>query len=50
VYFQVHRADLDVAAEQMIGDVDASRHWPDKTVTKISEAVVSWEMEPDDQD
>jgi len=37
-------------AEEMIGDVDASAHWPGKTVTKISEATVFWEMGPDDQD
>jgi peptide-methionine (S)-S-oxide reductase len=38
-----------VAAE-MIRDVDASGHWPGKTVTTISEAGVFWEMEPEDQD
>ena len=37
-------------AEEMIRDVDASAHWPGKTVTKISEAVVFWEMGPEDQD
>jgi peptide-methionine (S)-S-oxide reductase len=37
-------------AEEMICDVDASGHWPGKTVTHISEAVVFWEMEPEDQD
>jgi peptide-methionine (S)-S-oxide reductase len=37
-------------AEEMIGDVDASRHWPGKTVTKISEGTVFWEMAPEDQD
>jgi peptide-methionine (S)-S-oxide reductase len=37
-------------AEEMVRDVDASGHWPGKTVTNISEAVVFWEMEPDDQD
>src|ERR1700675_4067798 len=30
-------------AEELLGDVDASGHWPGKTVTKISEAVVFWE-------
>ena len=70
VFFQVHRADLDVdtvgseyrseifctspeqhsVAEEMIRDVDASRHWPGKTVTEISEASAFWEMEPEDQD
>ena len=37
-------------AEEMIRDVDASGHWPGKTVTKISEAGVFWEMGPEDQD
>ena len=37
-------------AEEMIRDVDASGHWPGKTVTKVSEAVVFWEMGPEDQD
>jgi peptide-methionine (S)-S-oxide reductase len=37
-------------AEEMIRDVDASGHWPGKTVTRISEAGVFWEMEPEDQD
>ena len=37
-------------AEEMIRDVDASGHWPGKTVTNISEAVVFWEMGPEDQD
>ena len=36
--------------EQMIRDVDASGHWPGRTVTKISEASVFWEMGPEDQD
>ena len=34
----------------MIRDVDASGHWPGKTVTNVSEAVVFWEMGPEDQD
>jgi peptide-methionine (S)-S-oxide reductase len=37
-------------AEEMIRDVDASGHWPGKTVTNVSEAVVFWEMGPEDQD
>jgi peptide-methionine (S)-S-oxide reductase len=37
-------------AEEMIRDVDASGHWPGKTVTKISEVAVFWEMGPEDQD
>jgi peptide-methionine (S)-S-oxide reductase len=39
-----------VVAEEMIRDVDASGHWPGKTVTNISEAAVFWEMGPEDQD
>jgi peptide-methionine (S)-S-oxide reductase len=38
------------AAEEMIRDVDASAHWPGRTVTRISGAVVFWEMGPEDQD
>ncbi len=37
-------------AEETIGDVDASGHWPGKTVTNISEAGVFWEGGPEDQD
>ena len=37
-------------AEEMIRDVDASGHWLGQTVTKVSEASVFWEMEPEDQD
>lgn len=37
-------------AEEMIRDVDASAHWHGKTVTKISKAVVFWDMGPEDQD
>jgi methionine-S-sulfoxide reductase len=37
-------------AEEMIRDVDASGHWPGKTVTRISEVSVFWEMGPEDQD
>jgi peptide-methionine (S)-S-oxide reductase len=36
-------------AKEMVRDVDASGHWPGKTVTKISEAMVFWEMRPEDQ-
>ena len=39
-----------VVAEEMIRAVDASGHWLGKTVTKISEAAVFWEMGPEDQD
>ena len=37
-------------AEGMVRDVDASGHWPGKTVTKISEAGPFWEAVPEDQD
>ncbi|HEY7721026.1 MAG TPA: peptide-methionine (S)-S-oxide reductase [Pedococcus sp.] len=37
-------------AEQMIRDVDASRHWPGRTVTKVSDAGMFWEMGPEGQD
>lgn len=37
-------------AEEMIRDVDASGHWPGKTVTKISEAGRFLEDPPKDQD
>ncbi|HEY7717310.1 MAG TPA: peptide-methionine (S)-S-oxide reductase, partial [Pedococcus sp.] len=37
-------------AEQMIRDVDASRHWPGRTVTKVSDAAMFWEMGPEGQD
>jgi peptide-methionine (S)-S-oxide reductase len=37
-------------AEEMIRDVDASGHWLGRTVTKISTAMVFWEMGPEDQD
>ena len=37
-------------ADEMICDVDASVHWPGKTVTAISEALMFWEMEAEDQD
>ena len=37
-------------AEEMIRDVDASGHWLGRTVTRISDATVFWEMGPADQD
>ena len=37
-------------AEEMIRDVDASGHWPGRTVTRVSEATVFWEMAPEGQD
>ncbi len=37
-------------AEGMIRDVDASGHWPGKTVTRISEAGRFWEEGAKDQD
>jgi peptide-methionine (S)-S-oxide reductase len=37
-------------AEEMIDDVDASGHWPGKTVTKVSEAGRFLEDGPEDQD
>jgi peptide-methionine (S)-S-oxide reductase len=37
-------------AEETIGDVDASGHWPGKTVTEVSEAADFWEMPAEDQD
>lgn len=37
-------------AEETIADVDASGHWPGKTVTEISEAGRFWEAEAEDQD
>ena len=36
-------------AEETILDVDASGHWPGKTVTKISDARRFWEAEAEDQ-
>jgi peptide-methionine (S)-S-oxide reductase len=38
------------AAQELVRDVDASGHWPGKTVTRVSEAGVFWEMGPEDQD
>jgi peptide-methionine (S)-S-oxide reductase len=37
-------------AEETIADVDASGHWPGRTVTQISEAGRFWEDPPEDQD
>jgi peptide-methionine (S)-S-oxide reductase len=37
-------------AEATIPDIDASRHWPGKVVTEISEAGRFWEAEAEDQD
>jgi peptide-methionine (S)-S-oxide reductase len=37
-------------SEEMIRDVDASGHWPGRTVTKVSPAAVFWEMDAYDQD
>jgi peptide-methionine (S)-S-oxide reductase len=36
--------------EETVSDVDASGHWPGKTVTAISEAGRFWESEAADQD
>lgn len=44
------RAEQRKAAEEMIRDVDASGHWPGKTVTTISDAGTFWPMGPEDQD
>jgi peptide-methionine (S)-S-oxide reductase len=37
-------------SKETIGDVDASGHWPGRTVTRVSDATTFWEMGPDDQD
>jgi peptide-methionine (S)-S-oxide reductase len=37
-------------AEEIIRAVDASGHWPGRTVTRVSEAGAFWEMGPEDQD
>jgi peptide-methionine (S)-S-oxide reductase len=37
-------------AEDTIRDVDASGHWPGKTVTKVTKAGRFWEDPPKDQD
>jgi peptide-methionine (S)-S-oxide reductase len=39
----------EVAAET-VADVDVSRHWPGKIVTKITEAGYFWEAAAEDQD
>lgn len=36
-------------AEEMISAVDASGHWPGKTVTRVSEASRFWEAEAEDR-
>jgi peptide-methionine (S)-S-oxide reductase len=41
--------EQQAVAEETIRDVDASGHWPGKTVTRLSEAVTFWEMAPEDQ-
>jgi peptide-methionine (S)-S-oxide reductase len=43
-------ADQRKVAQEMISDVDASGHWPGKTVTRVSDGTVFWEMGPEDQD
>lgn len=43
-------AEQRQVAEEMIRDVDASGHWPGKTVTKISPAGAFWEDGPEHQD
>jgi peptide-methionine (S)-S-oxide reductase len=47
--FYTSEEQHQVAAEA-IRDVDASGHWPGKTVTKVSEAGRFWEAEAEDQD
>jgi peptide-methionine (S)-S-oxide reductase len=37
-------------AEEIISDVDASGHWPGRTVTRLSPAATFWEMAAEDQD
>jgi peptide-methionine (S)-S-oxide reductase len=37
-------------AEETIPDVDASRHWPGRVVTEITEAGRFWEAVPEEQD
>jgi peptide-methionine (S)-S-oxide reductase len=41
--------ELRRVVEQTIRDVDASGHWPGRTVTAVSEAGVFWEMGPEHQ-
>jgi peptide-methionine (S)-S-oxide reductase len=36
-------------AEEIIRDVDASGHWPGRTVTRISPVGAFWEGDPEDQ-
>jgi peptide-methionine (S)-S-oxide reductase len=42
--------EQQIAAKEMICDVDASGHWLGKTVTRISPAGVFWEDGPEHQD
>ncbi|ATE55424.1 peptide-methionine (S)-S-oxide reductase MsrA [Actinosynnema pretiosum] len=37
-------------AEQVIGEVDASKRWPGKVVTEVTRASEFWEAEPEHQD
>ncbi|ACU38013.1 peptide-methionine (S)-S-oxide reductase MsrA [Actinosynnema pretiosum subsp. pretiosum] len=37
-------------AEQVIGEVDASRRWPGKVVTEVTRSSEFWEAEPEHQD
>lgn len=46
--FYTNAEQLSVA-EETIRDVDASGHWPGKTVTKVSPAGVFWADGPEDQ-
>ena len=55
-YFAIVRETIGQASEQRqvaeetIRDVDASRYWLGKTVTKVSEAGRFWEVEAELQD
>jgi len=42
-------AEQQQVAEEMIRDVDASKHWLGRTATRITPAGRFWEMEPEDQ-
>ena len=42
--------DRESNASGRASDVDASGHWPGKTVTKVGEAVLFCEIGPEDQD
>jgi peptide methionine sulfoxide reductase MsrA len=39
-----------ISPAETIADVDASGHWPGKTVTEVSEAGRFWKAEAEDQD